>query len=467
MNSVKRIHLMGIGGVGMSGVAWILLEKGIPVSGSDIAPSPRTKRLEKKGAEIFYGHSPENLKNVGLVIISSAITEDNPELRAARKRKIQVWHRSNMLGEILSDGHGICVAGTHGKTTTSGMLSLILETADLDPTVLIGSEMDAFNGNAKFGCGGLIVAEADESDGSFLNYQPEYALITNLEAEHMSHYESEASLQKAFRDFLSQVKTSGSALLCADDPGLRNILDIEPPCRVAFYSLKIPLADYYGGEICLHPLSSTFNAYARGRKLGRVELPVPGKHNVSNAVAAIGMAHQLGVKFEHIRKGLSLFHGTRRRFQIKGRRNGITVIDDYAHHPTEVAATLRAALPLKASQKGRIITIFQPHRYSRTLEMAELFSGAFYDSDIVIITDVYAAGERPIEGVSGKNVFDALTMGGHPNVIYVPQLKDVPEKIEHLVVPGDIIFTMGAGDVWKTGESLLIRLGILCTESLK
>lgn len=467
MNDQKRIHFIGIGGAGMSAIAWVLLKKGMPVSGSDVYPSDRSQRLREHGAIIYDGHSPENLQNVGLVVVSSAIMEDNPELAAAHTLKIPVWHRSAMLAELLHEGDGVCIAGTHGKTTTTGMTSLIMERAGLDPSVLIGSELPALGGNARYGAGRFIIAESDESDGSFLNYHPLYAAVLNIESEHMEHYKTEETLKNAFRTFLSQVRPEGAAVLCADDAGVRSILDGEPPCRIVLYSVKLKQVDFFAGDIVFSPLGSEFSVYQSGKRLGAVSLQVPGIHNVSNALAATALAMTAGVKFSDVRSALADFTGTGRRFQIRGRREGVIVVDDYAHHPTEILATIKSALPLRESRRGRIITVFQPHRYTRTRDLADAFGVAFHDSDIVIITDVYSAGEPPIPGISGKTIYDAVVQSGHPNVLYVPRVADVTEKLLQMIVPGDIIFTMGAGNIWKMGESFLKRLGGVCMGNLK
>ncbi len=459
MFPLKRIHFIGIGGAGMSAIAWVLLGKGIPVSGSDLQPNARTSRLEENGALVYYGHSQLNLSGVGLVIVSSAIGEQNPELIYARRLKLPVWHRSRMLAEILDEGNGIVVAGTHGKTTTTSMVSVLLEKAGLDPTVLIGGELDEFGGNAKLGAGDYVVAEADESDGSFLAYSPQYAIVTNVELDHHDFYETPHKLHEAFRSFLAQVQPTGAAVLCADDAGLRTVLDKDLACEAYFYSLISPQADFFATEISTGPGGSTFTMLREGRKLGCVELSVPGRHNVSNALAAMGLGLILGVDFDVLRSAIRDFRGTKRRFQVKGETEGIMVIDDYAHHPSEVAATLRAAIPLRNQRNGRIVTIFQPHRYTRTLALADGFADAFNDSDIVIITDVYSAGEKLIPGVSGKMIYDTVSRQGHRGAAYVADPHKVCERLAGFLAPGDIVFTMGAGDIWRQGEILLKRLG--------
>ena len=458
MSQLKRIHLIGIGGAGMSAIAWVLLEKGIHVSGSDIRPNPRTRRLEKKGALLFYGHSPDNLENTGLVIRSTAIRDDNPEILKAKQLRIPVWHRSRMLAEFLDEGEGITIAGTHGKTTTTAMAAQVLKNAGFDPTVLIGSDLPSWNGNARLGNGRYVVAEADESDGSFLEYKPRYTIITNIEAEHLDHYKTEEGVRDAFRTFLFQVKSDGYAILCADDPGVRSILVEKPSCGIRYYSLKSSKFDYSAGEISLMPRSVAFNVRFMGKNLGRIRMPVPGLHNISNALATVALGHLLGINFFSLRDALEEFRGTHRRFQYKGEQQDVLVFDDYAHHPTEIMATLKAAIPLREKRGGRLVTIFQPHRYSRTRDLADRFAKAFRDSDLLIVSDVYPAGEEAISGVSGKLIADNVEPGRGTEVIYIPRLEDIDEELPRMVLPGDVVITMGAGDVWKVGERLLCNL---------
>ena len=455
MFQLKRIHFVGIGGVGMSAIAWVLLKKGIPVSGSDLHPGPQTTRLKENGAAIFYEHSPSNLEGVGLVVASSAIRGDNPEIVCARKLHIPVWHRSAMLAEILDEGEAITVAGTHGKTTTTGMISLLLETAGLDPTVLIGGDLPEMGGNSKLGLGTHIVAEADESDGTLLAYHPRYAVITNVDSDHLDYYKTHDAILQLFRKFLSQIQPDGYAVVCADDPGVRSILDPLPSCGVCSYGILSPDADCQARDIALYPHGSGFSVFFKGEKLGGIALSVPGRHNVSNALAVISLGQILNIDFEKTQSAFRLFKGTRRRFQKKGEAEGIMVVDDYGHHPTEVASTLEGALPLARDRKGRIVTVFQPHRFTRTQSLAPDFAGAFDNADVVFVTDVYSAGEDPIEGVSGRLIHDALVKRGHPDVRYVENMEDVCDRLLSMLLPNDIVITMGAGNIWKVGENLL------------
>lgn len=458
MLPIKRIHFIGIGGVGMSAIAWVLLKKGIPVSGSDVQPNSLTARLEEIGAKIRFGHSPDNVKDVGLVVISSAIREDNPELVHARSLKIPIWHRSRMLADILDEGDGITIAGTHGKTTTTSMVSLMLEKAGLDPTILIGGDLPELGGNAKLGGGKYIVAEADESDGTFLLYHPRYTIITNVEPDHLDYYKMPENVRKAFQKFLLGLPADGYAILCADDIGLRSILNVNLSCNAVFYSTRFINADFYAGDITLSPGGSTFILYKQKEAMGEMYLSVPGHHNIQNALAAVALGHTLGIPLNIIKEALEGFHGVKRRFQVKGIYEGITVIDDYAHHPTEVSTTLASAIALRESKNGRIIAVFQPHRYTRTQDFHAQFAQSFDTADIVVITEIYSAGEKPISGISGKLIYDGLVKRFHPNVLYVPDMDDICDKLLSIIVPGDIVFTMGAGNITKVGEKLLQSL---------
>jgi len=458
MLPIKRIHFIGIGGVGMSAIAWVLLKKGIPVSGSDVQPNSLTARLEEIGAKIRFGHSPDNVRDAGLVVISSAIREDNPELVRARSLKIPIWHRSRMLADILDEGDGITIAGTHGKTTTTSMVSLMLEKAGLDPTILIGGDLPELGGNAKLGGGKYVVAEADESDGTFLSYHPRYTIVTNVEPDHLDYYRMPENVRKTFQKFLLGLPADGHAILCADDIGLRSILNINLSCNAVFYSTKFISADFYAGDITLSAGGSTFTLYKQKQAMGEMYLSIPGQHNIQNALAAVALGQTLGIPLNVVKEALEGFHGVKRRFQVKGIYEGITVIDDYAHHPTEVSTTLAGAIALRESKKGRIIVVFQPHRYTRTQDFHAQFAQSFDTADIVIITEIYSAGERPISGVSGKLIYDGLVKRSHPNVLYVPDMDDICDKLLSIIVPGDIVFTMGAGNISKVGERLLQSL---------
>jgi UDP-N-acetylmuramate--alanine ligase len=453
----NKIHFIGIGGAGMSAIAWVLLKKGYEISGSDLAENVLTQRLRNHGARISIGHHPDNIPQGALVVVSSAIKATNAELAHAQQCSLPIWHRARMLSELMNDGTSVAICGTHGKTTTTSMVSLLLESGGLDPTILIGGEVNDIGGNAKLGKGKYVVAEADESDGSFLSLRPNYAIITNIEPDHLDFYASFDKILEAFASFLNQLKDGGVAILCVDDPGIQKLL---PRLRVptVLYSLEQPSTELYAGEISLSPYGSRFTLWKDGKACGEVRLSVPGRHNVSNALASIGLAMLLGVKFEDAQTHIPHFKGVLRRFQVKGLSGGVSIIDDYAHHPTEVMATIRAALSLKEEQKGRIFAVFQPHRYTRTKHLAREFGPAFADADVVVITDVYSAGEPAIEGISGKTIYESIAQAGHPRVSYVQSAADICDHLIPMLKPCDIFLTLGAGDIWKVGEQLLAKL---------
>ena len=457
LNNFKRIHLIGIGGAGMSGIAWILLKMGFTVSGSDISENRLTQRLKENGAIIFKDHKAENINTSDLIVISSAIKEDNPELKMAKEKGLTICHRSDVLAEILQTGKSITIAGTHGKTTTTSMVSLIFERAGLDPIILIGGEINDIGGNAKFGNGGFIIAEADESDGSFLKYHPYQSIVTNVEADHLDYYKDYSEIIETFEQFISQTQNDGCAFLCIDDHGIQSIIrDIKVNFKT--FSIKDKNANIRAENITLNPNGSDFTVVIDGKFSGEISLSVPGIHNVSNSLAAIGVSLSNGISLEKISNIITNFKGVRRRFEIKGTSRGVTVIDDYGHHPTEIAATLSSAQIFNQSSKGRTIVVFQPHRYSRTLALSEEFSEVLKNTQILFLTDVYSAGENPIEGVSGETIFNLIRSKGHKNVFYIPDKNTIPEHILSIIQEGDIVLTIGAGDIWKIGEKILIKL---------
>lgn len=397
-----KLHFVGIGGIGMSGIAEVFLNQGYQVSGSDKTLSDITQRLEKLGAKIFKSHAAENVIGASCVVISSAIRSDNPECVEARKRHIPVIPRAEMLGELMRDKVGIAVAGSHGKTTTTSMLATILHSSDLDPTVVVGGKVDRFGGNAKLGQGRYVVAEADESDGSFLHLPATYAVITNIDNDHLDHFGNLRAIEDAFVALVAKLPFYGFAAVCAEDPGVQRCMSrfIKP---VVTYGIN-ESADFQAKNVDFKESGSTFEVYHQGTFLGSVEVFVPGRHNVLNALAAISVAVGLGVKWHNIAQGISEYQGVKRRFEIKYKsadRNRV-IIDDYGHHPTEVAATLEAAK--KFWPKGRVIVAFQPHRYSRTLHCRDGFLSAFQKADLLYLTEIYSAGEEPIEGVSGEKL---------------------------------------------------------------
>jgi UDP-N-acetylmuramate--alanine ligase len=447
---------MGIGGVGMSALAQVCLKRGYRVSGSDPGRSNLTELLVALGAQVFHEHQASNISGADVVVISTAISEDNPELKAARQAGVAIWHRSDLLAAILHAGESVGIAGTHGKTTTSAMTSIALEAAGLDPTILVGASIPQFRSNAKVGDSPLVVAECDESDGTFLKYHLNHAIVTNIEADHLEHHGSIERIEEAFFQFMRQMAGNGVLVLSADDARLRAMIPhLGRPCVT--YGLFPRIADVRARNIQQGPRGTSFRVEWRGRALGDVQLQVPGLHNVSNALAVVAMCRSLEVEFDVIAASLEAYRGVQRRFEIKGTRSGVTVVDDYAHHPTEVAATLSAAAS-KAHPGGRIISVFQPHRYSRTQALGAEFGPAFYQADDVVITDVYGAGEKPIEGVSGRLVYDSIRRLGHPSVHFLPTRYEVEQHLMNTVRKGDMVLTLGAGDIWKVGESLLAQL---------
>ncbi|MHB8781727.1 MAG: UDP-N-acetylmuramate--L-alanine ligase [Candidatus Geothermincolia bacterium] len=437
-----RTHLIGIGGSGMSAIALALIQMGSHVSGSDLKASRNTEQLEALGAEIAIGHRPENIDGAALVVVSSAVRETNPELVAARAAGIQVVSRGAMLARLMDERRGVAIAGTHGKTTTTSMVAVILKEAGLAPTYLVGAELNDVGSNAEFGAGELLVAEADESDGSFLLLEPELALITNVEADHMDFYSDITQIKDFFGRFLARIRPGGRAVICGDDPLLAELAAQQ---QVPVTTYGGPGNDYAWEERSFDPTGSEFTVLENGRRMGRVRLNVPGEHNVANALGAIAMCRQLGVAFEAAAAALTSFSGVRRRFQRIANVAGVEIVDDYAHHPTEVAATLGAA---RLQQAARVVSIFQPHRYSRTAHLAAAFGAAFAGADLVLLTEVYAAGETPLPGISGKLLVDAvLDADPHKQVVYIPKRAEVGEVAARLVRAGDLVMVMGAGDI--------------------
>ncbi len=450
--SIHKVHFVGIGGIGMSGIAEILLDQGFAVTGSDLAKSDVTDRLEELGAIITRGHEAEWVSNVDVVVYSSAINpEENPETVEAMRRKIPVIRRAEMLAEVTRMKYGIAVAGTHGKTTTTSMIGLVLIEGGVDPTVIVGGKLSSLGGsNARLGHGEWTVVEADEFDRSFLSLSPTIAVINNLEREHLDIYSGLDDIKRAFIEFANKVPFYGFAALCLDEPSL---MDILPSLKKKVISFGFsPQCDVRAVDLSFHERSSTFTVVRRGETLGQVTVGVPGEHNVKNALGAITVGLEVGVSFEAICHALEKFHGVYRRFEVKGEHAGVMVIDDYAHHPTEVRATLDA---IRRGWKRRIVAIFQPHTYTRTRDFHEDFGKSFLNADVAIVTDVYPARERPIQGIDGRLIADAAGDFGHRNVVYVPDKAELADKALELIHPGDIVVTMGAGDIWKVGNDIL------------
>ncbi|MFC1601576.1 UDP-N-acetylmuramate--L-alanine ligase [Candidatus Sumerlaeota bacterium] len=457
-NETRHLHFIGIGGAGMSGIAWVLLKSGYQISGSDMAENRLTQRLRDNGANVHIGHHADNLPDSAAVVISTAIQPDNPELLAAQQRDLHICHRSDALDEIMRQGLSIAVAGTHGKTTTTSMMVLAAIACGLDPTVLIGGELNDIGGNAKAGNSNLIIAEADESDGSFLRYEPHYSIVTNVEPDHLDYYGSEQAMIDAFRKYLNQTRPDGCAILCLDDERLRGFLpQLEVPLRT--YGLTSDQANFFANDLQSDKTGVSYSLIIDGKQHGRVNLRVQGAFNVANSLAVLAVCEELGADRQRAIGALEDFRGVVRRFQVKGRSHGITVIDDYAHHPTEVQVTLESAQSYcRAHDGGRVISVFQPHRYSRTQHLGEQFGPAFTDAQEVVITDVYAAGEPPLAGISGQLVYDSIVRAGHPNVNYVPAKEQVIDFLADHLDDGDMVLTLGAGDIWQVGEDLLERL---------
>lgn len=455
-SSIKKIHFVGIGGIGMSGIAEILLDQNFKVSGSDKLLSEVTERLRELGAEIYEGHAAANVKeDVDALVYSSAVTLDNPEIQEAKHRKIPIIRRSEMLAEVMRLKYGIGIAGTHGKTTTTSMVSLILIEGGLDPTVIVGGRLYGLGGtNARLGKGEFIVVEADEFDRSFLSLTPTIAVLTTLETDHLDCYRDLEDIKGAFIQFASKVPFYGFVVLCLDEPALQDIIAQLSHKKIITYGIT-PQADLQAVDIQFSQDSSSFIVLKDKEELGKINLMCPGIHNVQNALAAIAVGVELGVSFEKIKIGIEKFTGVYRRWERKGEVNGISIYDDYAHHPTECKATLMGA---KQGWKRRIVTVFQPHLYSRTRDFYEEFGKSFLLSDILVVTDVYPAREEPIQGVTGELIANAAKQFGHKNVHYVSDKNALADYLIKIVKPGDIVITMGAGDIYKYGLELLNKL---------
>ena len=450
---VRQIHFVGIGGIGMSGIAEVLLNLGYAITGSDVSLSDITQRLTSLGAVIFSGHQASHLRDADVVVTSTAVKDDNPEVLEAHRRNIPVIPRAEMLAELLKMKFSVAVSGSHGKTTTTSMVSTVLAYGGLDPTMVIGGKLASIGSNAKIGDGEIIVAEADESDGSFLKLNPCLAVITNIDREHLDYYRDIEEIKAAFLKFANIVPFYGSTILCLDNEHVREILP-QIKRKVITYGLTSP-ADYQATEMVLTGPLSKFSVSCRGERLGEVTLNVPGRFNIANALATIAVARELDMPFDAIRKGLEAFVGVHRRLEIKGKVNGVTVVDDYGHHPTEIRETLAAA---RQVWKDRIIVVFQPHRYTRTQKLFNEFLTAFPDADYLIVTDIYAASEKPIEGVSAANLCEGIRAHGHQNVIYLSGFDEMTDHLLAMAKPSDVIITQGAGSVWKVGEEFLKRV---------
>ena len=448
---VQAIHFVGIGGIGMSGIAEVLLNLGYAVTGSDLNESDITRRLSSLGARIFKGHDASNLVATDVVVTSTAVKADNPEVLEAHQRAIPVIPRAEMLAELLKMKFSIAVSGSHGKTTTTSMVSTVLAVGGLDPTMVIGGKLGSIGSNAKIGDGEIIVAEADESDGSFLKLNPCIAVITNIDREHLDYYRGGIDeIRAAFLKFANIVPFYGSTVVCADDPNVREILPAITR-KVITYGIDAP-ADYQASDIVFNGASSTFSASCKGEPLGKITMKVPGLFNIYNALATIAVAREIEMPMATVRDGLEAYVGVQRRLELKGETGGVAVVDDYGHHPTEIKATLAAA---RQVWKGKLIVVFQPHRYTRTQALFEEFLGAFSDADVLVVTDIYAASEEPIAGVSAEALCRAIRERGHGDVSYIPDFDDIVSYLQGKARASDVIITQGAGSVWKVGEAFL------------
>ena len=451
LENIKKIHFIGLGGIGMSGLAQVLNWRGFNVSGSDSTPSALLDKMAGQGIRVVIGHDANNVADAEALVVSSAIAATNPELQLARVQGLPVFHRSDVLAYIMAEKKSIAVAGTHGKTTTTALLGVVLKAGGFDPTVVVGGVVNSLGGNVIIGDGEYCVAEADESDGSFLKLPKACAVVTNIEADHMEHYKTMENLLNAFRQFLSTLPVDGFAVLCADDERVMAVR-AAAPCKVVTYALQNQDADIIGSDLVFSGGHAQFTITAFGERWGRVTLGVPGKYNVANALAVAAIAIELGVSFDIYAQELVNFVGANRRFQIKGEVDGVLVVDDYAHHPTEINAALTAAAEIG---RARVVCVFQPHRYSRTQSLQKEFGRCFDSADVVVLTDIYSASEQPIPGVDGSTVPKEYLAHSGKTALYVNEFAQLPQVLAGLVQPGDIVLTMGAGNITGVGDKLL------------
>jgi UDP-N-acetylmuramate--alanine ligase len=450
----QQLHFTGIGGIGMSGIAEILLTLGYQITGSDLKLSPITERLGNLGARIYEGHQAANIAGAKALVVSSAVDSQNPEVVEARRLGIPVIPRGELLAELMRLKYGIAVAGSHGKTTTTSMAAAILNHAGMDPTVVVGGRVESMGGsNARLGRSNFLVVESDESDGSFLKLSPIIAIVTNIDREHLDHYADLEAIRAAFTDFVNKVPFYGAAILCLDDDNVQQILPAIRR-RVITYGVSTQADLVIASSVCGH-LSSSFHLRHKSVDLGEFHLRVPGAHNVLNATAAVAIGLELEVPADVIREGLDLFTGVDRRFQKRGEKKGITVFDDYGHHPTEVRATLAAARDCHFSH---LHAIFQPHRYTRTAHLMDDFARSFNHADNVYLLDIYAASERPMDGVSSERLAERMRAFGHRSVMYCGTIDKAVDAVSAAVTTGDAVLTLGAGNVWQAGDKLLQKL---------
>jgi UDP-N-acetylmuramate--alanine ligase len=455
VRKTKHIHFVGIGGIGMSGIAEVLLNLGYTISGSDLALSDVTQRLQQRGAVVYEGHAAVHVQGADVVVTSSAVNLENLEVVAAREGHIPVIPRAEMLAELMRMKYGIAVAGAHGKTTTTSLIAAVMARAELDPTVVIGGRLKNLDTNAQLGRGEYLVAEADESDGSFLLLSPTIAVVTTVDAEHLDFYRDLDDIKHAFGQFINQVPFYGCSVICLDQP---NIQSLVPHIQRRFITYGLTSqADYVAREVHFSGPRSYFEVFHSGRRLGQFSVNLPGVHNVYNALAAIAVGQELEVPLPTIAKALEEFSGIHRRFEILGERQGITVVDDYGHHPEEIRQTLRAAKSVWPDQ--RLVVVFQPHRYTRTKFLQQEFFTAFYEADALVLLDIYAAGEAPLPGISTLLLYDGIKEHGHREVYYMPERSTVVPFLRQYLHEEAILLTLGAGDVWKIGPEFLQGAG--------
>jgi UDP-N-acetylmuramate--alanine ligase len=449
-----HIHFVGIGGIGMSGIAELLLNLGYKVSGSDLQTSEITERLKDLGGIIFAGHGADQISGADVVVTSSAVGRENPEVLAAGRISIPVIPRAEMLAELMRLKYSVAIAGAHGKTTTTSMVASVLAQGGLDPTVVIGGKLKSIGSNAVLGKGDFIVAEADESDGSFLKFSPAIAVVTNIDREHLDYYQDLETIKAVFLDFIDRIPFYGLAILCLDN---ESIQDLIPKIKKRYITYGMSSqADFQIRDVEFEKRRSCFSVYRQGHKLGRFTLNLPGIHNVYNATASIATGVELDVPLDAIESALQTLEGVQRRLEIKGEMNGITVVDDYGHHPTEIKTTLQAIE--ECWPNNRKVIVFQPHRYTRTRALFDDFTRSFYQSDVLLVLPIYAAGEQKIEGVTGRRLCEDIKAHGHKEVIYSEGQKDAVTYLKENLKPGDVLLTLGAGDVWKVGMDLLKAL---------
>ena len=450
---IGLLHFVGIGGIGMSGIAEVLHMLGYKIQGSDLAESANTRRLAELGIKVMIGHRADNLGSAQVLVLSSAVKKDNPEVLAARARLVPVVRRAEMLGELMRLKWSIAVGGTHGKTTTTSMAAHLLAAAGLDPTAVVGGKVNGFGSNAKLGKGEYMVVEADESDGSFLRIPPTIAIVTNVDPEHLDHWKTPEALRRGFLDFVNRVPFYGLAILCHDHPGVQSLLpDLES--RYVTYG-ESHQADYRADRIEVEGGAVRFDASRRGTPLGRFEVQMVGRHNALNALAVVALGDEMGIPPDAIRAALASFRGVQRRFTVRGEAAGVTVVDDYGHHPAEVKATLLGA---REAFHRRVVCLFQPHRYTRTRDLLQEFATSFNDADVLLLTDIYAAGEDPLPGATADSLAEAIRACGHRDVTLVPRA-DLARVARARVKAGDIVLTLGAGDITQVGPELLALLG--------